>query len=130
MKEGDLTMPTNLDVAIKKDYAQYKKELASLEKQKQLIDKKIVLLAKKFAPVLSFLKPGSKPAQANQRAKRGQSKELIVAALKKAKNPLKGFEIISAVTGKVSAASVRQQLPKLVKEGVLKKDKQKAYSVK
>ena len=127
-------MPTNLQAALKKDFARYKKEVAALEKQKATIDKKIAAVDKKYGQVLALLK--FKPAKTKKtatRAKRGQTKEYILMVLKKSKNPLKAFEIISSISasgGNVSKASIRQQLPKLTKEGVIKKDKNKAYSAK
>lgn len=125
-------MSTNLDAALKKDFSEYKKKLAALEKQNVSIDKRIAALNDKYAKVLELLNIPVKAKKGSKRARRGQSRILILGALKKATNPLKAYEIIEAISSSgqsLSNASVRQQLPKLVKEKVLKKNKDKTYSI-
>ena len=126
-------MSTNLQVALKKDYAEYKKQMTSLEKEKKAIDRKIESLKSKYSQVLDLIQLKTKTRRSKKRAKRGQTKEFISAVLKKARKPLKAFEIIQAIADNgwhVSNASIRQQLPKLVAEGALKKNKEKAYYLK
>ena len=126
-------MSINLDIALKKDYADYKKQLSTFEKEKKDIEKKILTLEKKYEKVLDLVNGPKKTAKPAKRARRGQSKELIVGAIKKANKSLKAFEIIENIAASgaaLSAASVRQQLPKLTKENVLKKNKDKSYSLK
>jgi hypothetical protein len=123
-------MTTKLEAALKADYQDYKKQLADFEKQRSAIEKKIVALNKKYAQVLDLMKVRTKKRKPGaKRAKRGQSKELILAAVTKSKKPIRAVDIIHATSGKLSAASVRQQLPKLVKAGALKKNKDKAYTI-
>ncbi len=123
-------MTTKFEAALKSDYQDYKKQLATLEKEMTTIEKKIVALNKEYAQVLDLMKVKTKKKKTRgKRAKRGQSKELILAAVAKAKNPIRAIDIINATTGKLSAASVRQQLPKLVKSRALKKSKDKSYTL-
>ncbi len=123
-------MTTNLEAALKADYQDYKKQLAALEKEKNAIEKKILSLNKKYTQVLDLMKTRTKKKKApGKRAKRGQSRELILAAVAKTKGPVRAVDIITATSGKLSAASVRQQLPKLVKAGAIKKSKDKTYSL-
>ena len=126
-------MATNLQMALKQDYADYKKQLTAFEKEKMAIERKIESLNKKYSEVLELIQVKTKRKRYKKRARRGQTKEFISAILKKSKKPLKAYEIIQAITEKgwhVSNASIRQQLPKLVSEGVLKKNKDKAYLLK
>ena len=123
-------MTINLDSALEKDYVEYKKQLAAYENEKRLVDKKIIALFEEYRRVLILVgDPRTKPV----RARRGQSRELIVGTFEFFKRPLKAFEIMDGIAsmGKnLSAASVRQQLPLLVKNGVLKKNKDKTYELK
>ena len=126
-------MSINLDIALKKDYADYKKLLSTFEKEKSAIDKKILALDIKYEQVLDLVDGPRRSAKPAKRARRGQSKELVVGAIKKAKKSLKAFEIIENIAtsgATLSAASVRQQLPQLTKENVLKKNKDKSYALK
>jgi hypothetical protein len=125
-------MSTNLNAALKKDFAEFNKQLALLEKQKEAVDKQIDALHQAYDQVLDLLNYKRKSGGKAKRAKRGQSTALITSAIKNADAPLRAFEIIENIrkAGQVlSAASVRQQLPKLTKSNVLKKNKDKTYSL-
>ena len=127
-------MATKFAQGIKQDLAEYKQKRAAIEKKMNALEKELAALDKDYELVLSvsdFLgkkKPG--PKKAGKRAKRGQTKELVIGALKSSKTPLKPREIIEAVGGKVSGPSVRQQLMKLKKEGTVVQDKDKNYRLK
>ena len=131
LKEND--MATKLEAAAKQDYDDYKTQLAALEKEKKAVEKKFDDLHKNYAAVLDYM--GIKPikktrAPSRTRAKRGQTRILIAEALKNADNSLRAHEIIKAISGQASAAAVRQQLPKLMVEGAIKKNADKTYTLK
>ena len=126
-------MPTNLELAVKQDYKDYTKKLGDLEKEKSAVDKKIEELNEKYSEVLEFMNIRNMlPKKRGGRARRGQTKEVIFGILRKARKPLRAAELIRQMKEsgpEVSEASIRQQLPKLVKSGELLKDDNKAYTL-
>lgn len=121
-------MPLNIDIALKKDYALYKKAYAALQKQKKEIEKKKKALDRQYSNVLDLVYPDRKKKK-GKRAKRGQSNVLILKVVTESDKPLKAIEIINKLKGKLSAASVRMVLPKLVKGKKLAKSDTKEYSI-
>ena len=124
-------MATNLQSALKQDYSDYKKKLTAFEKEKKAIERKIESLNKEYSMVLELMETKTKKVKkSSKRIGRGQAKPMILEVLKKSKKPMKAFEIVNVVSGKMSPASVRQLLPKLVTSKEILKDKDKAYSMK
>ena len=124
-------MATNLKAALKQDYSDYKKKLAAFEKEGKAIERKIESLNKEYSMVLELMNTKiQKVKKSSKRIGRGQAKPMILNVLKKSNKPMRAFEIINAVSGKMSPASVRQLLPKLVANKEVVKNKDKAYSVK
>lgn len=127
-------MVTNLEKALKSDYAEYLKQLKELEKEKKLVEKKIAALDNTYSEVLAIMSARTKsPAKGKPRAKRGQTQVLIAEMLRKAKKPLRANEIIQEIKksgGIVSDASVRQQLPKMVQaKKITKNNRDKSYNL-
>lgn len=124
-------MATNLKAALKQDYSDYRKKLSALEKEKRTIERKIESLNKEYSMVLELMKTKTKKVKkSSKRVKRGQAKPMILDVLKKSKKPMRAFEVVNAVSGRMSPASVRQLLPKMVASKEIVKDKNKAYSLK
>jgi len=127
-------MPTKLEIALKQDFNEYKKEMAVLEKEEKALQKKIETLNGKYQQVLELMDLKTKPTRkSSSRGKRGQTKQLIIDALSDANQPLRANEIIDVIHKDgfaISNAAIRQQLPKLIEQDVIMKDSNKAYRIK
>jgi hypothetical protein len=128
-----MTMATKLQQAIRQDLADYKKKMSSFEKEQKAIEKKIDALNSEYAEVLELANYRKKAgAPRGRKVKRGQTRQLVVDALRNSPDPLKPRQIHNAIVdagNKVTAAAVRQQLLKLVNSGEVVKDSSKRYGV-
>lgn len=128
-------MSTKLTAILKQEYSAYKKRLSALEKEKKAVAGKIAKLEKEYSDVLKLMEMRGKvkrsaPSKAGKgkRAARGTSTNIVLETIQNSKKPIRGVDVINLTKGKVSFSSVRQILPKLVKNGKISKNrKDKTY---